>query len=877
MCADYAGAPRRTPHILGPVHAARTLALLILAAVALVAIAGCRSGAEPRFDAVPGPLRTVDLAVAAADEPTPLSADEWALLEALHDKYLTEYDRLRIEAIAPLVQAVRQDEQRRWMEDQQALSRFAKRHAMVLSRVRAIDDSFVADLGAALAARPQLVARIGDQRAVARSARIVEGLADGRADAPTILDLDPQVHALRIDAATRAAIEPTMANYRRELAQAAQVLATAIVDWPRLRLQALAAAGIDDQRLNELRAHSNEGPDQKAAADAGEAAYAAADREARRPRLRALEAIDAANARAMAQLQALLDPESAERLKVREERRRISETAPVIDYTEFVLDVYRAHPAVQSGRSPAVAEAIARVDRAMAAMREAQVLADRARLQHDALGLPPQESPEAKRLQELQQRLTAASAQLVEAVKLELKGDLTELLEHANSTTPDDMRARLAETIGEAAADRVVRRASRNLFRNPRTAPPNEWDGQKSIAEQLLLAPGMDHGGFRLAARALGARDDDPLVEQMWDRHQARAEEIEVRQRAQFKALEARAEKASGSIDTTPEVFERTLAEFLEALLAADGERRAADEETFREVAIALGVAETDARFVLARAVSSARRAALPWRRFEQPWMLGPLWEADSDPVMLALEIDGDDTARQAALVILTAHAEELTRTADAARRSGLEALRDLLLLGLRAQRSGLGPSDPAGLRDLPAARAIVQRVTEAGRARRTAERAAIEAVAQTLPPERIASFMAAWSRDTFPEFYNDGRAWRDARDAARAGVPGNASDATRGAVAAAIERWKIVDDDMVRRVAEWQDKRTGVPAPAIIADMATAGAADAELGALRTLRDENAWRLLRALASAWGDPPDSRMPGEDGHGSPPRPVRWSQ
>jgi hypothetical protein len=100
------------------------LALLFSTALAVTAmLAGCGSGANPRFDALPGPLSTLDLAIAAADEAAPLSADEWASLESMHDHYLTDFDRLRVEAIAPLVREVRARKESEWVGDMETLVR----------------------------------------------------------------------------------------------------------------------------------------------------------------------------------------------------------------------------------------------------------------------------------------------------------------------------------------------------------------------------------------------------------------------------------------------------------------------------------------------------------------------------------------------------------------------------------------------------------------------------------------------------------------------------------------------------------------------------------------------------------------------------------
>lgn len=858
------------------VNAARTLILAVLALATALAT-GCRPSVEPRFDAVPGPVRTVDIAIAAAEEPQPLTPDEWAAVDAVHDRYLVDFDRLRTEVLAPLVQAVRADRTQAWMKDGAALARLARRHAAAIDRVRALDDALAADLEQPLRAHPGMAQRIADRRAVARSVRIVEGLGDGRAESPTILDLEPLVRELRLDAAARAAAEPALVAYRRDLAGAARAVADAMVDQPRAWLVAIEAGGVGAERVEELRQHVNEGDEQRAAFEAAQAAYQQSEREGRRDLMAALERLDDVNRRGLERIRAALPADAAAQLEAADARRRSTDDGPTADYAHFVVDIYRAHPTVRAGRAPGLAAALDRLDAAIGAWNAAQAEEDRRRLHEEAQARPGGAAPRQKEIEALQQRFVKASERVVEQVNQELGGELVEELKATNARTPDEMQATLAAVIGDAAADRAMRRASRALFRNPAARQDAEWDGNRSIAEQLLLAHGMDRQAFRLAARGLGARDDDPLVEQLWDRHAARVADLEARQRGDFKALEARAEKEAGNAARDPQGFERTLNAYLDALIAADAERLAAEDETFREIAIAVGTQDGDARFALVRAAAAARRAALPWRRFEQPWLLGALWQADADPIADALAIEGDDSARQAALLVLAAHADALRDTADAARRAGLEALRDLLLMGLRMQREGRAPVDPSALRDAPEARAIAQRVETAGHARRAAGRRAVEAVAAVLPPDRGDNLLERWARTTFPEFWADGTAWRTAADAVRAGAPSNAGDTARATIAAAIDHWRIVDEDMTRRVAAWADERTAVPAPATPADVATTAAADPALGALRTLRDENAWRLLRTIACALGQPADARMPGEDGRGSPPRAVRWSR
>jgi hypothetical protein len=477
------------------------------------------------------------------------------------------------------------------------------------------------------------------------------------------------------------------------------------------------------------------------------------------------------------------------------------------------------------------------------------------------------------RLDAEQTKAVAAFKKLRAAAEREIDDGTQALLDKSIGTTSDEMRELLTPMLGAGNADRVVRAAGRGIFRSSRERTEVPWNSDHSIAEQLLLAPGMDHAAFHLAARAVGAKDDDPMVEQIWDRHQARVDALMVRQREQMRALEAKSSEAANRATEDPTGFERSLGDYLQSLLAADGERRQADDETFREVAIAIGLSEDDGRFVLARAVSASRRASLPWQRFRQAWLLGPLWESDADPISAALVLE-NEVERNAALVLLTAHADRLRTSADEARRVGLEALRDFLLFGVRAKRDGKDGS-PESFRNAPEVRGIVTRVHQAGKARRQSQRDAIASIAvmdQALG-ERLT---AAWLNATFPQFFAEGRARRDAADLADAGSPATASDAASAVLDGGIDRWKIVDQDMIRRLTEWQDARRETPAPSDGAELVTAAATDPELAALRTLRDENAWRLLRMAASAQGQAPDARMRNDDGAGAVPRPATWA-
>ncbi|MFM9169179.1 MAG: hypothetical protein ACKOTD_03400 [Phycisphaerales bacterium] len=822
---------------------------------------------------MPGPVRTLDLAAAAADEPEPLAPDEWRAVDRAHDAYLAAFDQVRSESIAPLVRDARAREQKELERDATFMQQLARRHRSALARIRALDEALAADLLQAMPTRTAFVERMASRRAVARAACVVEGLGDGGRRSGTILDLDPVVRGMELDPAHRAAVEPALATYRRTLARAAEQLADAQVEHPIEVHAALAAEGLDQAQLDELEAASAQGPDQRKAWDDARTRADAARRKAGSGRARAMAAVDDVNRSGLESICAALPAEAAARLRELDVERRVSSAfQPEGRFTVMVIE---AAPEVRSGAAPRTAAAV-RAARATLATLDAAMVADiRARLDARARGEPSAERPEVNVASD---EFRTAMQGLMNAWGTESAGhaDREDLLQWAAAPgrgTADEVRDALAKHLGPAAAARIVTSMPNTVFAEEKVVPDFGFNSDLSFAEQLLLAPGMDHAAFRRAARALGAKDDDAMVEQVWERHEARRAELETRQRNDLRALEQRAVELTRNqgADTDPAPFERTIAEYLQALLNADSERLAADDETFREIAIVIGMAESDVRFAMARAVSAARRASLPWRRFRQPWLLGPLWQADADPVSMALE-EEDELVRQAALGVLLPHLEPLRAGADAARRAGLESLRDLLLFGLRKQREGVRLGSPETYRDAPEVRAMVRRIDESAAARRRAQREAIAAV-HGVDAALGAEYMRRWSRATFPDFFMDGHAWRDAQDVALAAPAAAGADAAGARVAAAADRWRIVDQDMAERLCDWQDSRGTTLVPDGLEDLTVACALDPTLGMLRSLRDENAWRLLREAAIAGGEAPDRRMRDGPAGGSLPRPV----
>lgn len=841
---------------------------LALALVTLVAVVtGCRPPYEAKHDAIPDPVGTLELVAAAMDESTPLSPAEWAVVDAALDAHRAEYDQLRVTVIAPYAREVREDPGRRWLADEAALARFDRKAQMVAMRIRTVDDALFERIASALPERKGFVERASARRAIDRAERISRGSAAAGTE-EGVLDLDVEIGALLARpqfaaqaAELRATLEPLRASYRGELAVACDRMAEALLEFPSDRLRTLRAAGVDPEAISTYVRGGGSGR-----TDDERQAITEAVRRASHRMVRAQIALDDLNARAIEAWTPLLPPEAAEALRSESAYRRVPPQGgqPV---ARWYVEVVEALPEVRSGAAPRTLAA-ARAARAAMDEHARFYLAFWRASTDDRSGTAAQgpSSMDAERLNRLAKEADAAAQSAATIGESELRPETLEQLRSLMAASAADARATLEHVVGRANAARLIARAPRSMFQ-PRHEDEPQPDNNRSFALQLFLGPLAAKADFERIAATLGAKPGDAIVAELWERYVERSQALDMEQEEALRAQEKRIMELGNDAERDSAPFERAISEYVRALMTADEARSALMLGTLDDLAAGRGVSSEDPRVQVARAQLAVARATVPWKRFQTPWLLGPLWLAQADVLMLAaVEVPQDPVSVSAALAVATRHASTLESAALHARTVGFDALREFLFLILQLQRRGRAEDFvPEDIPGLPAAQALARRTREAGVARAEAQIAFMADMAPVLGIERSNRLRAAYVQAAFPEFFAE-QPWhaaaRDVAGATAAGRSGHGTAAGATDMAEAAERWQEANNELMGRLLVWTSAPGSVPPPLRPEQLPSTALEDPELGALRALRDESSLRLLRSAAVAAGEAPSWRMPG---------------
>lgn len=845
-----------------PLARVRSVPIVLALLAILLGLQGCRPPYESRYDAVPGPVGTADLVAAALDESTPLTAEEWRAADTALDSYLRAFDELRNSTIAPFVREMRQDQSNRWLADDGELTRMSRRAQSVLGRIRSQDESFYAELAAALPARAALVERVRTRRAIDRALRVSIGRDEG-GSGQGFLNLDVELSGALASpswaphaATLRPALESMRAAYRQELSTLANSLAEALVEFPSDRLRALRDAAIPDASIDS---YVRGGNDSSSNPQQQEALKAAVKRSQSRI-TRALLAIDDLNARTIDTVVAALPAELGEPLRTDVTFRRTPPEGGQ-ETMRWYMEVFEVLPDVREGRAPKTAAAVKQMRQASDDYAALSLRAWRKRSGASGASDATSESELADRMQKAGERLRIAIEEGTKLSESEFPPETLQKLHSLSRGTLADTRGALEALVGTTQATRLLSRAPRTLFRLDADDP--RIDDSRSMALQVLLGPMPNRYEFEKLARAFGAPSADPVMDELWRRYEERSDELTRTQDESLKAQEKIAQSRGERSESDPGAFEREVGVYLRMIIAADEARGQLMNETLASMAAVRGIAPEDPRVKVARAQLAVARSAVPWRRFQLSWLVGPLWLSQADTLALAADVTPEDPATQAAvLAVAVAHAPAIEQAALHARMTGFEALRDFVMLVIQMQREGNHEGmSPDQLPHLPATQTMVRRVRDAANGRSDAQQTFISALEPALGASGVARLRAAYAEQTFPEFFAERATYGDARSLAT-GMQSRREPATNSAhLASATAHWRDSDAEMMARLLRWQSSATAVAPPLHIADLQRVAMEDGELGALRVIRDENTLRLLRDAAVAAGEPPNARMP----------------
>jgi hypothetical protein len=799
-------------------------------------------------------VSTADLVTASLEEPTPLTLDEWVLADLVMDTYLGSWNDLTSATIAPLVRDARGDKSNRWLADDSAVNALGRRTQSVLGKVRSQDETLFAELSTALPNRTAWVERARTRRSIDRSLRVTAG-RDDKGTGMGFLDLDVEVGALLShpsmadrSTALRETFEPMRAAYRYELSVAAQSLADALLEFPADRLKSIREAGVGDSAAEAYV----RGAGQSGSQEEHEALVAAVRRSQAKLR-KAISAIDDLNARTAEAWAAWLPADAADTLRSETVFRRVHAEGiqPIMRWYVEVLELL---PDVRDGRTPKTA----------AALKVMRSATDQyAKLTLQAWKDPSQGAALAEQIAKANERIETSLQEARKAAEVELSADTLEKTRSLLGATQVEARGTLDQLVGRANASRLLARAPHAMF-NPEPAQ-EDMDKGRSLALQVLLGPMATRGDLETLAQAFGAGLADPVMDELWQRYNERAEVLTRTQDEALLIQEKLATDRGQEAGNDPAAFEREIASYLRMTLAADEARGQLMNDMLGDMAAARGLAADDARVVVARAQLAVARSAVPWRRFQLPWLVGPLWLTQADILALITAVTpGDPVSQAAVLAVAVGHAPTIQQAALDARMAGFEALRDFVMLMLKLQREGAQTQlSPDEIPTLPASVALARRVRGAATIRAEAQLALIAALEPVLGSARTAILRSNYAAQTFPEFFAE-RPWHtDAQalsDSAADTRPPPGSPNAR--VAAAAARWREQDAELINRVLRWERSPAAVAPPMRALDLAIISQEDSELAALRVLRDESALRLLRDAALAQGHPPNMRMPG---------------
>ncbi|MSR18615.1 MAG: hypothetical protein EXS00_05520 [Phycisphaerales bacterium] len=798
------------------------LTAVLVFALALLLVAGCGGPPSPRFDRLPRPITTEQIAATLLE-----SAPNWPLIDQAHDAYLLAFDELRVRMLAPLALRVLDKADRAWTEDPVQLEQLARAHRSALAAIAALDDSLLAEIGRLASEHSSQVARLADLRVIERSQSVI-----AQHDEAGVINLERLLRDIDVTEDESDRLEPFLIDYRKRLARAAASLADADLRELELRAQAMRGEGLNEAALAAMTDEGGER--QKLAA----AIRHRVEEASRRDINAAIDALAELNESAQRTFAAILTPSRANELDTLV-GRRCTETRAQSDQSRFMADIAWEMPQVQSPAESPTRQALSRFIAADVAYRSALMVAqrleraDRKQNQAAAEATPPTALIDARA-----RAWSKAVAQLTRTLSQEGFAQLT-----ATAVVGDTpMRARLVPLVGEPAAARLARVSPTGLVTPKREpAQPAAPEGS-SISAQFFHRPVLDSPTHSMLQLLWDVSPQDRaafalLLEEANQRRDSRwaVSEIEL----------LRLEDRVREIESDPTQIDLLVGSYIAQLKLAIADDAASDDLLADELAKWRSSATDDHRPAVTRLILAAGRANIPWRRFGQPWIFAPLYALHYDPVAIAMECHGSEPSRAIALQLLSDSEPKWRMAWITATEAGLSALRRLVGAAANQQEHG-GTEDLSRLRE---GRSIAAEMAVAAAPLRELSSTFLNDLQAALPAECGALVQHAAVIASMPEFIDTAPIVLEDIERMRNRAEAAGEVAAGAAIGARQDQYQRAQAAIETRLLQLLARGDSGLLPASIDDFETRRHLNAELDALTVARDEAA---MRALRDAW-------------------------
>jgi len=780
----------------------------VVAATVSPLVTAC--GPSHRFDVQPMPLSTATLL------PLGLQGDAmaWTCIDAEHDRYLEQWTEViaqdaaeQARRIADLSNPLAATTPDAWLGDLAVVQSLARRHASTLRKLEQLDTALLeawrACLGPAWSDRLEGL-RI--DRGIDRWRHVAE------ARGPALLDLRLLLPACRLDPADRAAMEPILRDYARQLEPLARELAQARLRAPLLAIQLRERQRSEDGKVDER------------------AIDAEVKESARKPH----DAVVKLNLATLERCRGTLPDAVVDRIRT-SMANAIDRKRPRLA-AEMLAGVSLELPEIDEATRQGIRKAMAAHEAADAPLREELL----------KLALRDAASPEIARIRKARwQALRDLNRQVVQILPESMQRATREMQREGL----EGVRETLASVLDPAVAGRLERELP-----DPEPQMPTHRLPVRPGSDVLAQLLPSDYPAWA-RVRVPPLADGDP------DRQHALAALIEEACTAWTAEMTASLDRLRPMQKLVEEGFqqETTLGELQRRLRTAVAELDATrarlqliEDPVLERAAELLDIPPQDPRLERLQVERATEFAGLGWR--EMP--VHTLFQLDREATIeLPTVVDAtelDEGGRAVADMALVDSAVPLIETAELLRQSCVQSLRSLVLDLKRAQLRGvedraMGPVAAEAVRRSAAAAAV-----HAG-TRIRLQRELMEQIARSIDPLQARVLRRNYWERAFPELFVEIRPADPVIDRLVAGLSDLASHAAAEGI---LEAREAAHDALLPRLVEarraWPNDMTSLSRGTFHQIERQAPL----LGLLLSIRREVDARALRSLASLHGDEP---------------------